>query len=142
MPSFHRKCYMAVDMEGNVLIKIKHTVYGVKGFAWRKVFKGKRCVVVYRDLENGTRVIALLSLKGKVIVSLDMDNFGVHEEKKCNAEAKQFLKLAAARKGNDIFEGKIQRFYDNELTQQTTDEFKLIDPNETEDEDIRGCVVH
>ena len=142
MPSFHRKCFMAVDMEGNVLIKIKNTVYGVKGFAWRKVFKGKRCVVVYRDLNDGTRVIALLSLKGKVIVALDMDNFNGNEQKKSNVEAAHFLKLAAARRGNEIFEGKIQRFYNNELTQQTTDDFKLIDPNATEDEDISGCVVN
>jgi len=91
MPSLHRKCFMSVDEDGNVRIKIKRIIYGVKGFAWRKVFKGKRCVVVYRDLNNGTRVIAFLSLKGKVIVALDLDNYSINEVKKSNVFFSSFF---------------------------------------------------
>ena len=144
MPSLtapRRTCYMAVEEDENedgfVRIKIGRIIYSVEGFAWRKKFKGKRCVVAYRNLENDTQIIALLSLKGNVIVALDVE--------KDNEEANYFLKLSKARRGNEVFEDKVNRFFANKDTKQKPVDFNidiLNDPDETENEDIHVCVIN
>jgi hypothetical protein len=144
MPSLSniRQFKMAVNKDGKVTMNLNGTLFEINGFAWRKTFKGKRCVVVHRKLDNGTRIIALLSLKGRILAALDIERYNINEQIKVNSDVTEFLKLSRARCGNKIFETNVDNFFADEKTQQNTEEFELIDPNATEDGDITGCCLN
>lgn len=137
-----RQFKMAINEDGKVTINIKGDMLEINGFAWRKTFKGKRGVVVHRKLDNGTHMIALLSLKGHVLAALDIERYNIFEQKKVNTEVDHFLKISNARCGNELFEKNVEAFFANIKTKQSTDDFEIVDPNATEDEDISGCCLN